>query len=368
MTRAACTRQWEAEAARDGRLDVASALDFRAHASRCDSCAAELDALAAMATRLRNAPAVSPDRLARVRQRVLVQATRRPAAWPSGQASPSLRWPRPLVLGAALAGLLVLGLWLAGTFEGGGAEGTVGIASQPNDTNRVGSPLVRPELTFTATADGSAQWHENRADDEQRVVLLDGRLALVVQRPVGAPRLVVQVPDGEIEDIGTTFHVAVAGGRTVEVAVASGRVILRLRGEVVRELGPGEVWRRVESAQVPAGVERVEAGSTLPVAPEAGDARETLAKASPPTTSPTTRATATTRPKSPPNAVDSVSVPPLETVTPPGSDAALEDAAYLDVLALVRAGRVEAARAAAQDYLRRFPDGFRRAEVGEVAR
>jgi hypothetical protein len=45
-----------------------------------------------------------------------------------------------------------------------------------------------------------------------------------------------------------------------------------------------------------------------------------------------------------------------------------EDIAYLQVIALMRDGRREEARLAAKNYLRRFPNGFRRVEVEAIAR
>jgi TolA-binding protein len=44
-----------------------------------------------------------------------------------------------------------------------------------------------------------------------------------------------------------------------------------------------------------------------------------------------------------------------------------EDAAYLRVLALQRAGNSSAMRQAAADYLSRYPRGFRRAEVEQLS-
>ena len=49
------------------------------------------------------------------------------------------------------------------------------------------------------------------------------------------------------------------------------------------------------------------------------------------------------------------------------ADARAEDAAYLSVLALQRAGRREAAVAAARRYLQRYPRGYRRSEVQAIA-
>jgi DNA-binding FadR family transcriptional regulator len=52
----------------------------------------------------------------------------------------------------------------------------------------------------------------------------------------------------------------------------------------------------------------------------------------------------------------------------PPPDAEVEDAAYVKLVALLRAGEVEAARLAARQYLRDFPNGFRREEVGRISR
>jgi hypothetical protein len=45
-----------------------------------------------------------------------------------------------------------------------------------------------------------------------------------------------------------------------------------------------------------------------------------------------------------------------------------EDESYLRIVALLREHRPEEARMAAMEYLRRFPDGFRRAEVERLRR
>jgi hypothetical protein len=49
-------------------------------------------------------------------------------------------------------------------------------------------------------------------------------------------------------------------------------------------------------------------------------------------------------------------------------EARAEDAAYLTILALQRAGRRDAARDAARRYLEQYPAGYRRAEVQRLAR
>jgi TolA-binding protein len=48
-------------------------------------------------------------------------------------------------------------------------------------------------------------------------------------------------------------------------------------------------------------------------------------------------------------------------------DARCQDAAYLRVIALQRTGDAGSMKEAAAQYLRRYPNGFRRAEVAELA-
>ncbi len=49
-------------------------------------------------------------------------------------------------------------------------------------------------------------------------------------------------------------------------------------------------------------------------------------------------------------------------------DPRVEDAAYLRVLALQRAGDEAGLQAAGRDYLRRHPNGFRRSEIEALLR
>ena len=50
------------------------------------------------------------------------------------------------------------------------------------------------------------------------------------------------LPDGELEDIGTTFTVSAEDGRTTRVAVQEGSVVLRIHGQPPVAIGPGETW------------------------------------------------------------------------------------------------------------------------------
>jgi outer membrane protein assembly factor BamD (BamD/ComL family) len=50
------------------------------------------------------------------------------------------------------------------------------------------------------------------------------------------------------------------------------------------------------------------------------------------------------------------------------ADPRAQDAAYMRILSLQAAGQAEAMRAAANAYLRAYPNGFRRAEAEELSR
>ena len=78
--------------------------------------------------------------------------------------------------------------------------------------------------------------------DRENVVLERGALWIHVDHSSGEGRLLVVLPDGELEDIGTTFTVSADDGHTTRVAVQEGHVVLRLRGQAAIALGPGDTW------------------------------------------------------------------------------------------------------------------------------
>ncbi|MEA2749895.1 MAG: hypothetical protein QOI41_4038, partial [Myxococcales bacterium] len=143
--------------------------------------------------------------------------------------------------------------------------------------------------------------------DVERFDLRDGTLHLRVRRPPGGRRVVVTVPDGEIEDVGTTFDVVVSDRHTERVSVQEGRVVVRLTDRAPVTVESGRAWRRSPPAKA------------------------------------------------------------VTATTARLSDGEREDAAYLDVLRLLREGNDTEARTAASRYLHDFPAGFRRTEMERVA-
>ncbi|HEY1555952.1 MAG TPA: outer membrane protein assembly factor BamD [Kofleriaceae bacterium] len=180
-------------------------------------------------------------------------------------------------------------------------------------------------------------------------------------------RLVVLVPDGELDDVGTTFLVRVRDGHTFEVAVEDGRVTFLRGHDAPLLLTAGERWVVHEPvaavAPVPSAAPapprapstpsirvHAAAGATgaarAPIGDELRDAISDLDAGDPTTASRKLR----------------------EIVERYPSDPRAEDAAYLLAIALQRASDTIGARAAARDYLQRFPNGFRRAAIEPLAR
>jgi hypothetical protein len=307
-----CNRTWEVEAARDGRLGEAARAELDAHLSRCSECAKERASFQSLGERLRATPSTTRDDLGlrRLRGQVLARVD---AA--TKQAKPGSR--RFFGGVAVLAGALVAFFVVFG--RGGVAPSEVPVE----------------ETKLVTTDEGGARWSSHDDGNTRQVDLLDGTLAIGVEHARGGKRVVVRVPDGEIEDVGTRFHVSVTDGHTRHVRVDEGLVIVRLAGQSPIALTAGQKWERPSPpAAPPSGV-----NSALP--PPAPSVRVVVS-------APRPSAVPTPRPMPSQSASDE------------------EDLAYLEIVRLLREGRDADARAASRDYLRRFPGGFRRAEVERV--
>ena len=179
---------------------------------------------------------------------------------------------------------------------------------------------------------GPAAFDRRPGQTGERVALREGTLAF---RTHGAgPKLRVVVPDGELEDVGTEFQVTVAGGRTVAIEVTQGLVVFHRHDAEDVRLPAGSTWH---PAAVPAAASPMKIDVRVPAA--VGSSARSAATV--------------------PSAPRPVASAPADTG---------EDAAYLRIVALVRENRRDEARVASQEYLRRFPNGFRRVEVEQLAR
>jgi len=373
MTKLACPRLFEVEALRDGRLLGAERLSFQRHLDSCACCSREVVELQTLADRLCNSGAeADADELHARRER-----TRLLAAFDAKLAPPERTLvPRGWLVGAAAASLLVLSFFMYFRARSAAAPGT--------------------QRAVAVHAEGSASWSRRSEGPVEKILLERGALSIHVDHTGEKRRLLVVLPDGELEDIGTTFTVSAEAGRTTRVSVASGSVVLRIRGQAPLALRAGEIWRPSQPAVV----------STCPSCEPPPAAGATSAPIIPPSAAPT----------SPLSSARVQGVQGAQTALPPSDrraspaasaeghepspsldfraamalldsgdnaaaaarfssflnahprDARCEDAAYLRVIALQRTGDAGSMREAASRYLRQYPNGFRRAEVAALAR
>ncbi len=352
MSATPCPRLFEAEAIRDGRLAGAERASFERHVTVCPACSREVQALEALAESLRAGPL---DRAVADELRVRRERTRLLAAFDSALLAPRRSWTggHRLLWSAAVAALVVAILVLP----------------------RVRRAAEAPAHASSAVvhADSTAVWTERMVGERENVVLERGAIWIHVDHSSGEGRLVVVLPDGELEDIGTTFMVSAEDGHTTRVAVQEGHVVLRLRGQAPIALGPGDTWtpdpRPVASALA----------SVVPSADPAPATR--IDRGERRTPSPRSSASMASSPASDPSVDFRAAMAALDVGDNHQAAAAFadfldrhprdprsEDAAYLRVVALQRSGDSAGMKHAALEYLRRYPAGFRQADVEPLSR
>ncbi|HEX5100621.1 MAG TPA: FecR domain-containing protein [Polyangiaceae bacterium] len=368
-----CPRLFEVEASRDGRLSGEELTRFRAHLGGCRDCAREAQALEALASDLRGvkAGAAGGDELRVRRERTRLLAAFDVALVPAAPESVTRRGRAVMMAFGALAACFVALFWWHER-----PRGTV--------TARTNAAAVPSAESVTVRADSSARWTRQLEAHLEKIVLESGALSIRVDRTRAQRRLLVILPDGELEDIGTTFSVSADGGHTTRVTVQEGSVVLRVRGNATIVLAAGDAWTRTPPplALPPAA----------PPGPSSSFPSAKLPPAARLTPSPSGRASD----QGPGLDAEPVPSPPssgdtsadfrsamgefnagnygaaakhfgMYVTSHPGNPRA-EDAAYLRVLAFQHSGNAVGTQQAARDYLSLFPNGFRRAEVEALAR
>ena len=368
-----CPRLFEVEALRDGRLTGVEVARFQSHVRACPACAQEMRALAELGDALRSTTASAEAHELHVRR----ERTRLLAAFDASLVPVPNRSRAKLWLGAVAAVALAVAL--------------LALRLQPS---RPVTPVAASSESVKVQAATTTKWSRRAENKLETITLETGTLSIRVDHQLPHRRLLVLLPDGELEDVGTTFSVSAASGHTTQVTVQDGAVILRLRDAPALTLRAGDSW-------IPAP-----APTTAPPAASQAPARPVVpahgARPAPATVGPSRVSAAGA------SAVPSVAAVPGVADVPSATDSAqrsdpaadfrvamssftggdnsraarlfaaflnqhprdsrAEDAAYLRVLALQRAGNLNGMKQAAAEYLKRYPHGFRQAEVEPLSR
>lgn len=349
MTRARCPRSFEVEAMRDGRLTGPERVSFERHVASCAVCGREAGALETLSQRVR---APSAELGGANELHVMRERTRLLAAFDGTLLLPEKKvtgrrflWPAVAALVGALA--------LMTSVKHHAAR-----SPQPPNAD------IRPERPTV--------WAERIDGGSRNVVLSHGSLRIHVDRAGGQGRFLVSLPDGELEDRGTTFTVSAADGHTTHVAVEEGSVVLRLAHQSPIAISAGQSWTRETSALSPPSSPASVAQSPATTSPVTSPPLRPRGGARPPVVDATAeraendfRAAMASFEA---GANRDAAVRFARFIHDHGGDARAEDAAYLRVIALERGALNDEARQAAEDYVRRYPQGFRRAEVDDVVR
>jgi hypothetical protein len=349
--KAACPRLFEVEALRDGRLAGVELGRFQSHLGLCPECAAEARALQALALDLQ-APSDfgEADELHVRRQRTRLLAAFDAGLMPAARPGAAKPWLVP-VFGLGLLSLL----------------GVLAFIFWPARPVPAAHAPAKSKEAVTVRADSSAQWSRRLEAQVETVVLVSGALSIRVDHALSQRRLLVILPDGELEDIGTTFSVSADAGHTTHVTVQDGSVVLRLHGKPPLALGAGDAWSPPQTA--------APTPPSAPAPPSTPRARTPRVK----TTPLGTPAGSSDVPAADPSADFRAAMAAFNGgdnaraaagfsafLHQHSRDPHAEDAAYLRILALQRTGDSAATKQAAQDYLSRYSHGFRHAEVEAI--
>jgi hypothetical protein len=357
MKREPCSMALLVEATRDGRCGDRELSSIDRHLATCASCAElarDIDHVRAL---LRSPTATpTPLEVQRGRLRLL-----REAALPQSPPPASAR-VRPLLavalaIAAAAALLFVV---QRRSVEGHAATATLASASAS----------VPVRTSTTVLPEGEARFGRASADGTEIVTLDDGAIDLSVRHLDAGERFLVKTGDAEVEVRGTVFRVEASDRHLQSVAVVEGKVEVRFRGGKLLLIA-NERWDRpIDAPPIP---------GPIAAAPAGAGPRATATLAPPPAKRPPIKPPA--RP-----AVDDGSAAFVEGMammergdygdaarhleafskSNPRDDRA-EDAAFLVILALQRAGRPTEAAAAARRYLSTYPAGYRRAQARAIA-
>jgi hypothetical protein len=350
------------EARRDGRLRERELASLERHLLACTTCRESDQLLARIASYVREPLPGEPTDLEHQRGRL---ALLRAAVRPTPRA---LRWR---VLAASAAAAL---LAMAALIAGGPAPGRVPLAAHvprpplPREAEAVPAPA-----RATIHASAGARFARRTEGSVDRVDLVDGALDLEVDPLEPGRRFMVTTEDAEVEVRGTVFRVEARDGLLSGVSVTEGKVAVRRRGESALLLA-GETW---PAPAAPAPATALSATAALA-------ARGPGPRAPAAHTDPGVKGAAADTQKERARSEASMAFAEGMSLIERGQDAAAaekleafraahprdpraEDAAFLAIVSLQRAGRADEAKAAAARFLELYPASARVAAVKAVA-
>lgn len=331
-----CSRNWQAEAHVDGRLDPSERASFERHAEGCRECQDELASLRALVERIAALPVPERTELERRRQRTELQRRAHQALVTRAPAT-NLR--------LAFAAVLVVCLSIVTVFA-----------------------LRRPKAPAFEVVDlAQAEWSLESRDATSRVKLRGGTASFHVEHLQGGARFVVELPDGRIEVRGTRFVVNVVLGHTRSVVVTEGTVLLQVPG-FDGLLQAGERWPAVSAPPPSASTTIVDAApATLPsasIAPAPVSSPSSIASPSKPLPGPRFADAMTAFSSGDYARADQLFAGFVRDF--PG-DARAEDAMFLRAESRSRLGDKAGAALLARRYLDSYPNGLRRPEAKRLA-
>ena len=324
MSAGACARKWQVEAAHDGRITGKDRQNALRHAETCVDCMQEGRALVALEQTVAALPLLRRDPLTarRGRQRLLAEMNQRIIPLPSKRIPALLAWALvPLALIAVLA--------------------IRAAAPAPAQVITV-SHIVRVH------ARAGARWSSTSASSLETVDLFEGFAAFEVL-PHPGRRVLINLPDGQVEDTGTVFEIEVDKGRTRRVAVSRGSVSVRLLGTPALRLIAGQSWQ----------AEATPMTASEPLPPPVKQSPVTSASRPPAFHAQPAQSRALAQPA--PAQADANGDATSTDLT------RAEDDTYLRIVQLQKEGHYAESRQLAKSYLLRFPNGLRRVEVLNLA-
>ncbi|HKY39139.1 MAG TPA: tetratricopeptide repeat protein [Polyangiaceae bacterium] len=370
MSSRSCLRSWQVEASLDARLSATTAASFERHLGTCEDCRQERAALLRLQSLAERLPTATSTPLRRraLQQQLLSRAN----ALLVGSAEPT-EWRRWGAL--ALACVVLVLLLGVGSFWAWSAHTTPTAVTKPHF-----ELSTTPGTRFRVVESGATT----------RLACDDGKLEVSVHKLLPGQRFIINLPDGELEVRGTRFVLEVAQQRTRRLSVSEGTVELHFQGKPKLLVGAGEAWSKLQSAE-------------LSPAPSAAPVVAKPAEETPP---PVDDATSHARPPRPTAARAAAPRqpapdPPSSAATPAPSSSVTdyveamaafsksdwgtaeellvrfeqrypdsphrEDVLFLQAVCRSRRGDAAGARILAQQYLRRYPHGFRAPEATQLA-